>query len=193
MSDYKQAIAQLINEHGKERKVGLHCLMDSDLGQRFIDSPASSKTGFHCAYEQGLPEHSIRVFNNLFAQNTIAGNPYDSETILICGLFHDLGKAGNRHQRMYMQNITKSGEPHKSQPYKINRSYPQLSHEMRSVMLLSHYIELTDEEAQAISYHAWLYGDIGTRSIRNWDVEQLSFMTHVADIYATFQEKDSNK
>ena len=188
----KEQIKQIISSNSTIRMEGLMALIDSPIGDRFLDAPASSKPSYHECSSGGLARHSITVYKNLKAQNNLQKAQYGDESILICGLFHDLGKSGNKTDPYYVPNVTKSGELHKSQPYKINKDFPGLPHEIRSLVLLSQFVGLLDYESQAIAYHAWLYGDVGTKEIRNWSVEKLSFMLHVADMYSVFDEKDGN-
>ena len=53
-------------------------------------APASTK--YHSAYPGGLVAHSINVYDALVRINTVYELKIGKESLIICGLFHDLGK-----------------------------------------------------------------------------------------------------
>lgn len=53
---------------------------------------APSSTMFHCAYEGGLAEHSWNVYDLLVKKNDQYNTMYALETLILCGLLHDLCK-----------------------------------------------------------------------------------------------------
>jgi hypothetical protein len=112
----------------------------------WLSSPASTR--FHMSCESGLLQHSVLVTQTMLQlRNTLAPDISD-ESCVIVGLFHDAGKAGLPGHPHYL--MTDKG-------YRVNHDTVELSVPHRSLFLLSRFIELTVEEAQAILYHDGQY------------------------------------
>lgn len=52
----------------------------------------------------------------------------------------------------------KGNDQSDSKPYKVNPELLSVDHEVRSLAIISKYIDLTEEEQQAILWHNGLYG-----------------------------------
>lgn len=127
----------------------------------FFTSPCSG--GHHLAKEGGLAEHSLNVLNIAESvATTMTGaalsKAVEDELIIIC-LLHDLGKMGQYGKVNYVENTLKSGKQSTSKPYKVNPDLLYVDHEIRSIVIAQQYIELTEEEQQAILWHNGLYGN----------------------------------
>lgn len=144
---------------------------DNELGSKFDDkflkwlddngyftAPASTK--YHGAYEGGLFDHCLAVYDrlaNLTENNNLIWQRRESPFII--GMFHDLCKCD--------QYIKVPGLP--SDPkfdicqydagyhYEYDKDTILKGHGSKSVMLLSQFITLTEEEMLCIRYHMGAY------------------------------------
>lgn len=117
------------------------------LRQGFFSAPASTR--HHGAYDGGLFDHSFAVMNflvDLSAKNNLKwGRP---ESPFIVGMFHDLCKIDN-----YRRIEGKPGE------WEHNPDCHLKGHGDKSIMLLSQFITLTEEEILCIRYHMGAFVD----------------------------------
>ena len=128
----------------------LKWLVSSD----FFTAPASTK--FHSAYEGGLAEHSLKVYNR-FLKMIISeyGDNYtdviSNESIAIIGLLHDVCKV-NSYKVDYRNVKDENGNWTKQPYYTFDEELPY-GHGEKSVYIISSFIKLTREEAIAINWH----------------------------------------
>ena len=174
----KDTIIALLKETKRD---GINSLIDCMEQGGFFEAPCSSDK--HLAIEGGLAKHSLNVVHLMMDLNEAlkANIPWDS--IVICGLLHDLGKMGDHGKTNYVVNVLKSGEASKAKPYKTNPDLLYLPHEIRSVMIARSYIELSEDEETAIIWHNGLY------SIFKYDIPgketPLYMILHWADMWAS--------
>lgn len=113
-----------------------------DLG--FFTAPASTK--YHGAYEGGLFDHSYSVTRNLVNLTERLGLIWErEESPYIVGMYHDLCKCDN-----YVKDF-ETGK----YVFAPNLIIP--GHGDKSVIMLSKYIRLTDEEIACIRWHMGAY------------------------------------
>ncbi len=112
----------------------------------WLNAPASVK--YHMSEEKGLLKHSIGVAKTLLKLRELLAPQISEESCVIVGLFHDVGKIGMPWQPRYKK--TKDG-------YAYNTDQVEMSIANRSLYLVTKYIPLSDEEAQAILYHDGQY------------------------------------
>lgn len=137
----------------------------------FKSAPASTK--YHGAYKDGLYDHSCAVtyrlldFEKLHWQ--LERSPY------IIGMFHDLCKID-----AYKEKLDDTGG------YERNDKQMIKGHGDKSVMLLSQFMRLTEEEMLCIRYH------MGAYIKEDWDGFDLAIkkypnvlFTHTADMLAS--------
>lgn len=162
----REKIKELLLSTGRE---GVNDLINYMEGYGFFDAPCSSS--HHLAYEGGLAQHSLNVYN---AMKIIVDALYDNvfhDELIIVSLLHDLGKMGQFGKPNYTENYIKDGRPTKPEPeqkYKLSETKPyttnpallNVPHEIRSIAIASKYINLTEQEQFAILYHNGLYGDL---------------------------------
>lgn len=163
-------------------RTGIMELLDHMEQYGFYDAPCSSK--YHLATPGGLAEHSYNVCETaLSIANTLYGEenmPIEMlDSIVICSLLHDIGKAGQFEKPNYVLNIT--GE--KAGTYETNKNLLFVPHEIRSIAIISKFIELTEEEQFAILYHNGLYTDLGN-AIKGKETP-LYMILHFADMWAS--------
>ena len=117
------------------------------------------------------------------------------ESCVIVALLHDLGKVGMPGNPQYLVN-----EPSEKQqkygykpdaPYRFNKELTYLSVPVRSLYLASKYIDLYEQEVQAIIYHDGQYVD-DNRSVATHE-EPLTLLLQYADSWSGFViERSSN-
>lgn len=173
----------------------------------FFEAPCS--TQYHLSKDGGLAEHSYNVY--CVAKDIcflMADGPYslpkdmEYSLILVC-LLHDLGKMGQFGKENYVPNMLKgratkanpNPEPKQSEskPYKANPDLMYVDHEVRSIVIAQQYIELTEEEQQAILWHNGLYGTF------KYQIQGKEFplylLLHFADMWASrvIEKGDENE
>lgn len=127
----------------------------------FFTAPASTK--YHGAYEGGLYEHSRMVAMRLYVL-TINNNLkwQRPESPFIVGMFHDLCKCDQYILKESPLTENFNGQevvlhPIITQHYEYNTNTLLKGHGSKSVMLLSQFINLTEEEMLCIRYHMGPY------------------------------------
>ena len=142
----------------------------------FLEAPASTK--YHGAYPCGLYNHSKAVYlrlKDLTEKNNLKWTRPESP--LIIGLFHDLCKYDQ-----YKPISEEDGTVH----YEYNTNTLLKGHGEKSIMLLSQFITLTEEEMLCIRYHMGAYAkeewaEFDT-AIRRYETV---LWTHQADMLAS--------
>ena len=155
----------------------------------FFTAPASTK--FHGAYEGGLYDHSRQVFLRLQDLTENLGLTWQRpESPFIVGMFHDLCKCDQYKPLEPFDvdvgnNAAVSFTP-KENRYAHNDHTLLKGHGSKSVMILSQFINLTEEEMLCIRYHMgayekeeWTEFDLAIRKYPN------VLMTHTADMLAS--------
>jgi hypothetical protein len=154
-----QNISDLIDEHGKERKNNVEQVFEQ-IGEHFATAPASSKLQYHNAFAGGLMLHTYDVVKTMYELN----NPVygcDEESILIVGLFHDLGKIGGFNEDlseiipMYTPIDSSNWRYKNGDRYIYNENLDDcLTHSLRSIRLLTQMnFPLTNDEFVSIFSH----------------------------------------
>jgi len=114
------------------------------------------------AHEKGLLIHSVGVAKQLLRIKDTLMPQLDDESAIIIALFHDVGKVGVEGKPLFLleEKTTTStlglsfgGRSLSVAPtYTINPKLVHMSVGVRSLLLVSQYMLLSDDEAQAISY-----------------------------------------
>lgn len=141
----------------------------------FFTAPASTK--YHGAYEGGLFDHSLamaKALVNLTEKLELKWEKPDSPYIV--GMFHDFCKCDN-----YVKDF-------ETDKYIYNPDIIIPGHGDKSVIMLSQYIDLTDEEIACIRWHMGAY----EKDPKMWDyygkaIEKYPnvLFTHTADMIAS--------
>ena len=172
---------------GKIGRDGIENLLSYIRKSDFYTAPASTR--FHGAYEGGLLQHSLNVYDCLMAKKE---NPIwreileevGDESLIIMSLLHDICKTyyygiSTKNQKTYdPEKVSKSEKwavKHDAggdfiwetvNCYMVDNRMP-LGHGEKSVIILSQYIKLKEAEIYAIRWHMGfsespaLYGDLG--------------------------------
>jgi hypothetical protein len=117
---------------------------------------APSSMNFHGNHDNGLIFHSLTVtrfalhnFNFIIKEKPDL--EYLRESVLICGLFHDICKTNVYHKQEKWIKDDK-GKWKSYSGYAIDDKFPY-GHGEKSVLLISKFMKLTDAEAMAIRWH----------------------------------------
>ena len=151
----------------------------------FFIAPASTR--FHAAYEGGLVEHSVNVYNVLTAKHfdPEKDNP---ESFAIVSLLHDICKAGY-YATDFRNKKNERGEWERVPYYTINDKFPY-GHGEKSVFLIEKFMRLKNEEAVAIRWHMGGFDDsarAGSFAIANaCEKYPLAVKLHLSDLEATY-------
>lgn len=137
----------------------------------FMTAPASTK--YHGACIGGLYKHSKAVQETLVNFTKKLGLQWQNErSPYVVGMFHDLCKVDQYVQAEY--------------GYEHNENILLKGHGEKSVILLSQFMTLTEEEIMCIRYH------MGAYETGNWKQFDLAIKkypnvlyTHTADMYAS--------
>lgn len=169
----------------KTGRDGMVELLDYLASIGFLSAPASTR--YHGAYEGALLDHSVNVLQaaEKLGVAWLGGEEYNKihNSVVICALLHDVGKCGQFGKPLYVPNILKSGKPSDTQPYATNPDLMTLPHEIVSVVEVTKFIDLTEEEQRAIAWHNGLYGAF------KYDIQgkenPLYMIIHFADMWAS--------
>ena len=126
----------------------IHFLEKSD----FFQAPASTR--FHGCYECGLLEHSMKVYE-IFkdkVEKAIIDINTPKESLIIMALLHDICKANYYKVDYRNAKNQQTGEWEKVPYYTVDDTIPY-GHGEKSVMMLTEYIKLTNEEKYAIRWY----------------------------------------
>lgn len=147
----------------------------------FFTAPCS--TQYHLAKDGGLAEHSLNVYHYANAIAFSWAPELANESLIIVSLLHDLGKMGQFGKANYVENILKSGKRSDSKPFASNSELLYVDHEIRSIHIAGHFIELTEEESFAILYHNGMYGNL-KYALQNNETP-LQMILHSADMWCS--------
>ena len=154
----------------------------------FFTSPAS--TTHHGNYEGGLFDHSIAVTEQLVRFTDELGLKWTRpESPWIIGVFHDLCKIDSYEMvvdeeglQLFGSDDIKGRQVH----FIRNNDCILKGHGDKSIILLSQFMTLTEEEIFCIRFHMGAYEK---ESWEEWDVAirkyETVLWTHTADMYAS--------
>lgn len=147
------------------------------IKEGFFEKPAS--LGHHLSHKGGLYTHSNNVANHLIRMTNDLGLVWQNErSPFLVGMFHDICKMDD-----YVDRLTCDVD---DSEYEWNSNQVLKGHGDKSVMILSQFFQLTEEEVLCIRYHmgayerdSWEEFDRATRKHPN------VLYTHTADMYAS--------
>ncbi len=143
----------------------------------FFSAPASTR--YHGSFPGGLAKHSFHTYCILQNKVEDFGLEYSAETVVICGLLHDVCKC----------DTYKMG----ARGYFVKDHMP-LGHGEKSVFLLQKHVDLTDEEAIAIRFHMGVFeSGLSNKNFPTsfafqeaMNIYPLVILLHTADLEATY-------
>ena len=169
--------------------------LDSDASDFFT---APSIAPFHGAYEGGLVEHSLNVYEclkdylNRPRTKELYGMDYTPETIAVTALLHDICKVG--FYAVDYRNAKNEQGVWEKVPYYTVRDTLPYGHGEKSVYMIQSFMRLTRDEAFAIRYHMGFSGNEDKNSVgRALEMFPLALAVNVADMEATYYLEGSVK
>lgn len=161
----------------------------------FFTAPASTR--YHGAYEGGLCEHSINVYEcmkDYLERERVKDTyklDYSDETIALVALLHDLCKI-NLYRTSYRNAKNEMGVWEKVPYFEYHDTLPY-GHGEKSVYIISGFMRLTREEAFAIRWHMGFSGEENKNTIgKALEMYPLALAAHIADMEATFLMEGKN-
>lgn len=152
----------------------------------WLIAPASTK--YHLSKECGLLEHSLNVAETMLKVREVLAPIISVESCVIVSLLHDFGKVGMPGNPQYLLNDSVNKQPMNGSkpepPYLFNENLTYLSVPVRSLYLASKFIDLTEEEVQAIVYHDGQYVE-DNRSVATREMP-LTLLLQYADSWSGF-------
>ena len=177
----KEEFISLLKSTNRE---GMDNLLNFLEKSDFYTAPASTR--FHGDYAGGLLEHSMKVYEIFNEKVKNRGLSTPEETIKISALLHDICKT-NYYKTDYRNAKNARGEWEKVPYYTVEDTIPY-GHGEKSVMMLTEYIKLTNEEKYAIRWHMGftepkeLYTTIGEA----YKKYPIALLLNEADLEATY-------
>lgn len=177
----KEQIIELLKSTNRE---GMDNLIEFLEKSDFFKAPASTK--FHGNHEGGLAEHSFKVYEILKQKVEFAKLDVPEDSVIISALLHDICKT-NFYKIDYRNAKNSLGVWEKVPYYTIDDTIPY-GHGEKSVMMLTEYIKLTNNEKYSIRWHMGfsepkeLYGTLGQAFAKY----PLALYLHEADLEATY-------
>lgn len=162
-------------------------LLEWLIAQGFFMKPAAIK--YHGNYTGGLFDHSFEVMEDLVEITERLGVKWSRpESPYIVGMFHDICKLDDYCDENAVDTVVMgTGSPISKNPkWMHNPDRMMKGHGDKSIMLLSQFINLTEEEMLCIRFHMGAYvtdeWDEYDRAIRKYETV---LWTHTADMYAS--------
>lgn len=185
----KEKFIEIYNTHikreGADKLLEFLCSPASD----FFTAPASAR--YHSAYEGGLLEHSLNVYECLHTYlnrervRDVYKLSYSEESIAIVSLLHDLCKVNC--YKVSTRNVKDENGKWQTVPYYEFDDKMPYGHGEKSVYIISGYMKLTREEAFAIRYHMGFSGTEDERNVgKAFEMFPLAFALSTADMEATY-------
>ena len=181
---FRKIFTENITREGSDKL--LEFLEKSD----FFTAPASTR--FHGAYEGGLLQHSLNVYECLtdyLARERVQqkyGLKVSNETAAIVALLHDVCKVDFYTTATRNAKNDQTGQWEKVPYYTIKDMIPY-GHGEKSVYMISGFIKLSRAEAMAIRWHMGFSGCEDKNTIgRALEMFPLAFALSVADMEASY-------
>ena len=180
---FLQIFQEKITREGSDKL--LEFLQKSD----FFTAPASTR--YHGAYEGGLLQHSLNVYDCLVdilnrpRVKELYGIEYSDESIAIAALLHDICKVN--FYKTSFRNVKDENGKWVSAPYYTIEDNLPYGHGEKSVYIVSGFMRLTRDEAFAIRYHMGFSGTEDPGNVgRALEMFPLAYATCCADMEAAF-------
>ena len=179
----------------KIKREGADKLLDYLMSSDFFSAPASAR--YHSAYEGGLLDHSLNVYDCLCAylnRDYVREKfklSYSEETIAIVSLLHDICKV-NVYKPGYRNVKNEPGKWEQVPTFEFDDKLPY-GHGEKSVYMITPFMKLTREEAFAIRYHMGFSNVDDQRNVgKAFEMFPLAFALSTADMEATYYIEKEN-
>ena len=139
-------LAEKITDHGD----GIDRMLE-DLGDRILMCPAEPRNDSPGCEPGGLVQQAITVAKGMKKLNDGFSMGTTTESILLVGLFHEIGKVGSLEEPYFVPEEEGWRREKLGAFYKPNERLGRMTIPERSLFLLNHYgVKLTEEEFMAI-------------------------------------------
>ena len=179
----------------KIRREGADKLLDYLMSSDFFSAPASAR--YHSAYEGGLLDHSLNVYDCLSAylnRDYVKEKfklSYSEETIAIVSRLHEVCKV-NVYKPGYRNVKNEQGKWEQVPTFEFDDKLPY-GHGEKSVYMITPFMKLTREEAFAIRYHMGFSNVDDQRNVgKAFEMFPLAFALSTADMEATYYLEKEN-
>ena len=185
----KERFIDIFKTHIKREGSG--ALLDYLMGPGcdFFTAPASTR--YHNAWEGGLCDHSLNVYDCLldYLNRPVVkekyGLLYTDESIAIVALLHDLCKVNI--YKVSSRNVKDEFGRWKTVPYYEFDDQLPYGHGEKSVYVISGFMKLTREEAFAIRYHMGFSEENNIRNVgAAFEKFPLALALNIADTEAAY-------
>ncbi len=180
----------------KIKRDGAEKLLEYIISSDFFTAPASAR--YHSAYEGGLCDHSLNVYDCLVAylDRDVARQKYklnySEETIAIVSLLHDLCKT-NVYKPGFRNVKNEQGKWEQVPTFEFDDKLPY-GHGEKSVYMITPFMKLTREEAFAIRYHMGFSNVDDQRNVgKAFEMFPLAFALSTAVMEATYYLESGTK
>lgn len=205
----KTTITGAVVKHCNDtRKKLLINLLNSEIGRKIGEAPASTATRYHHSYEGGLYDHICEIIEAGIKFATVVGN-VSPQAVITVAILHDLNKIGDsKGDDHYIPNHSeKTGKRSEAEPYKRDKEkcrkwatgnmeidtilkFAELSDGEASLALLSQVapdllMDLTGSETNAIRYHDGGYGKAKYAAGYCGREDNLAIIIHAADMLSS--------
>ena len=191
LENNQEKFVQIFNKY--IHRDGADSLLDWLINSDFFTAPASSK--FHSAFEGGLCEHSLNVFDRYvkllkmeYGENFT--DVISMESVAIIALLHDVCKVD--FYKTEYRNVKVDGQWVQAPYYSVEDKLPY-GHGEKSVYIVGSFIKLTREEAMCINWHAGGFDDRVRGGSYAMSDAYYKFPTamifHTADMMATYLDE----
>ena len=151
-----------------------------------FNAPASTK--YHLCVEGGLLEHSLSVCRLGLELKKKLLPSVSEESFILCALFHDAHKVTDGFSNpTYIKNGKYNPEKDISfynKPYDWNKEQMSFSGAQKSLLLVSKFVGLAQDEMQAIAYHDGPFVP-SWEDLKN-DFYPLTLLLHFSDMWSTW-------
>lgn len=186
LEKYHAAITTVLEFLPEPRHSAVRRMLDGPVGEQFMTAPASTRRAFHNAYPCGLVAHSLSVVTNAVKiAQALAPGRWQTQQLMFCGLFHDLGKAGSPGKPYYVP-AQEEWKRRREEHYDVSGDEFMPPSEKAVWLLQTHGVVLSHEEYAAIRL-----SDGMTASNREWEFREpdLALVIHWADHWSMRTEK----
>jgi len=157
------------------KRPGINSLIEYLLGSDYFTAPASTR--FHNSFPGGLCQHSLNVMQRFAVENKELRDPLPLDSVIICGLLHDLCKVG-----AYIQT-----------PKGYEKVPGPKGHGKLSVTRIEEHIKLTPQEKDIILFHMGLFGIFEYREHDTLAIHKAIVRTPQVQIFAALDMADSKR
>ena len=178
-------------QNRRKEMLGFKAFLENETS--WLTSPASTR--FHLNIEGGLLIHSVGVAYNALRLKDLLAPDITDESVIVAALFHDVGKIGYPGKPYYLPNDNTWEIEKRGITYKVNPEIVPLNLAVRSLQLVSGFIPLSEEEAQAIVAHDGLYPvNGGVVNLEYYHKEcRLTMIVHFADFWTAAVNEEGRR